>query len=383
MSDNVLGERRTGLALLNLQATPMVPGVNASDSNPQKADGHIINDNTRTLFPAWPEDSVVKVRDTSTAALKNVLTFKCRPYAKFAFFAVYSKETTAGQLDSGANLSACFYSSAWTGGDDEVYSAATVYYNIYNGMIDHDNDPNTPDVPDYSVTTITYVIDPNGSSLAATSISTVNQQTPITTGAAFADQSLLGGGGTTNITAYATFTGKLSYADVIADPNIFPAVTYPTVTHQFSARADADDPHGLKEYVGTDGENLIPPEGGFFTYVQANTDSPAGQAFRYLVRSRWHYAPDAGLCGTCPFAGKTVTIEAKFKQATATNTFVEADGGVYNTLSLGSWSDHSTETFTLTLPDTLTAGDIGSDFDFPTSPGKVIALDDLRLVSIS
>ena len=56
MSDNVLGERRTGLALLNLQATPMVPGVNASDSNPQKADGHIINDNTRTLFTAWPDD---------------------------------------------------------------------------------------------------------------------------------------------------------------------------------------------------------------------------------------------------------------------------------------------------------------------------------------
>lgn len=386
MADNVLGTRRTALALLGLQATPMVPGVNASDSNPQKADGHVIDDHTRTLFPDWPQDAVVKVRDTSTAALKNVLTLKCRPYAESALFSVQSKEQMAGLLDFAANISACFYSSAWTGGDDEVYSAATVYYNIYNGMIDHDNDPNTPDVPDYSVATITYSIVSGGASseLAATSISTVNQQTPITTGAAFADQSLLGGGGTTNITAYATFTGKLSYADVIADTDFFPAVTYPTVTHQFSARADADDPHGLKEYAGTDGENLSPSEGGFFTYVQANTDSPAGQAFRYLVRSRWHYAPDAGLCGTCSFAGKTLTIEAKFKQATVTNAFLELDQtGFYNSLSIGSWSDHSTETFTLTLPDTLTAGDIGSDFDFPTSAGKVIALDDLRLVSIS
>jgi hypothetical protein len=390
MSDNVLGERRTGLALLNLQATPMVPGVNASDSNPQKADGHIINTNTRTLFPAWPDDSVVKVRDTSTAALKNVLTLKCRPFQDYVVFIKTDINYDAAGVELLTVIGAVWNPNNWGNGDNKIYTSATVYLNYYLGKIDHDNDPNTPDVDAWNSYTIPYQYDFLAGALMpdAGGITNVNPSlTELTTANAFMDQSLLIGGGPGNGTAYITYTGATDYDSAFAAYSPTDPPTYPTVSHVFSARKDDDDPHGLKSYVVVYADDTIQETDlkfGFHTYVLAGTNTEGGWYQRQLVRARWHYAPDAGLCGTCPFAGKTVTIEAKFKQATVTRTVLEHDGASpLQSITIGSWSDHSTETFTITLPDTLTAGDIGSEFDFPTAAGKVVVLDDLRLVSIS
>lgn len=387
MADNVLGTRRTALALLGLQATPMVPGVNASDSNPQKADGHVINDHTRTLFPDWPQDAVVKVRDTSTAALKNVLTLKCRPFQDQVIFLKSDINYDAAGIELPTNIGAVWNPNNWGNGDNKIYTSATVYLNYYLGKIDHDNDPNTPDVDAWNSYEIPYYYTAGGMIPNLSGIVNINPSlAELTTANAFVDQSLLVGGGPGNGTAYISYSGATDYGNAFSySPT--PTPSYPTVTHTFCVRSDDDDPHGLKSYIVVYADDTIQETDlkfGFHTYVLASTDTDGGYYQRQLVRARWHYAPDAGLCGTCPFAGKTVTIEAKFKQATVTRTVLEHDGASpYQSLSLGSWSDHSTETFTLTLPDTLTAGDIGSDFDFPTSAGKVIALDDLRLVSIS
>lgn len=388
MSDNVLGERRTGLALLGLQATPMVPGVNASDSNPQKADGHIINDHTRTLFPEWPDDTVVKVKGPfpiPVPPLKNILELRCRPYSDYLLFIKSDINYDANGVELETQIGAVWNPNNWGNGDNKIYTSATVYLNYYLGQIDHDNDPNTPPVDAWNSYIIPYQYTGGGFNPDLSSITNINPSlTELTTANALMDQSLLNGGGPGNGTAYITYTGATDYDSAFAAYS--PTPTYPTVTHEFCGRSDADDPHGLKDYIGVAASDTIEAVDtfGFHTYVLAGTNTEGGWYQRQMVKARWHYTPDTGLCGPCPFAGKVITIEAKFKQATVTRTILEHDGASpYQSLSLGSWSDHSTQTFTLTLPDSLTAQDLGTDFDFPTSPGKVVVLDDLRVVSVT
>lgn len=387
MADNVLGTRRTALALLGLQETPMVPGTTPSDSNPQKADGHIIDDHTRTLFPEWPAGSVVKVKDKTNPLpqLKNVLEFRCRPFTDSLLFIKQIIDNDAGGIIAGSVIGAVWNPNNWGNGDNKAYTAATIYYNVYLGQIDHDNDPNTPPVDAWDV--VTYDLSWNTSGYLTVDNTTISfaQLSPSTTANAFVDQTLLG----TDRTAYISYSSAITYASAFSAYGQTPS--YPTVTHTFCARADADDPHGLKEYIEVSAADLdieaSDTGNGFFTYVLADSNTDGGNYTKHLCKGRWHYTPDPDLCGKCAFAGKTLTIEAKFKQATVTRTVEEfVDLGtspLYQTLTLGTWSDHSTETFTLTLPDTMTAGDIGSEFTFPTSPGKVIVLDDLRLVSVT
>jgi hypothetical protein len=368
----------------------MVPGTNVSNSNPQKADGHIIDDHTRTLFTQWPTDSVVKVKDSSSAALKNVLKFRCRPFEDVAYALKADNQTIATGIELGTIISPIWDPANWGNGDGKVYTAATVYYNIYLGQIDHDNDPNTPDQDAWDVYTLNFVYNSDFGSLDLSSSSVATAQpAPSTTANAFDEQALLDGG-SGNGTAYITFSGEIDYLDVIT--TYMDSPTYPAVTHEFCARKDGDSAHGLKDYVSTNIYEILVSDystvntlNGFFTYILSDTAIPEGVVQRMLVKGRWQYTPDPNACGTCSFAGKTVTIEAKFKQATVSRTVTDDPPfeGLQQTVTIGTWSDHSTHTFTLTLPDSSTAQDLGTDFDFPTSAGKVVVLDDLKLVSIA
>ena len=385
---NILA-RRGALALFGLQATPMVPGTNLSTSNPQKANGNIIDQHTRTLYPDWPEGSVVKTKRDDI--LQNVLKFRCRPYS--GVFQAFKNDTATDAVNiegAGTSFSPVFNPNNWVNGDGKVYYSVTVYINYYLGMVDHDSDPATPDVAAWDVFTLEGSIGTGGGYIPLTVTNFQNMAlAPSTTANPCTDQSLFTAYGPNNGTAYVSYSSEINYGT--AASSYMEAPTYSTVTHEFTPRKDGDSAHGLKDYVAVpsgyaielyDATTLF--ENGLFTYVLNNSDIPDGVAQRQLVRARWQYTPAAGNCGTCPYAGKTVTIEAKFKQATITRTVSDTPSDPsQQSVSIGTWSDHSTETFTLTLPDSLTAQDLGTDFDFPTSPGKVVALDDLKVVSIS
>jgi hypothetical protein len=356
-------------------------------SDPQRPSGSIINSHTRTLYPDWPEGSVVKVKGSTSV---NTLKFRCRTYDTTTDGATFPKlidDWATAFLGNGLPDTLVFDTTAFTAGDNKVYSSVTLITNIYRGKYDHDNDPNTADIDYWDIVTTEYIMGSSGEMEFVSSNTQYFAHAPDTTGT----QSLLSGnvylGGIadfTDWTFYATYSGEVDYDEMHTSyPNPEPTDDNYSSGGQVlrSSRAEDQSAHGLSAYIAEDDTRVYAVgtllKNGLFTYVLNDSDVPLGVTQKTLVKGRWVYTPDS--CRTCPYAGKTVTIEAKFKQATVTRSVTPAG----QTLSIGTWSDHSTQTFTLTLPDSLTAQELGTDFDFPTSPGKVVALDDLKLVSIS
>jgi len=387
--------RRSAHVLFGLQKTPMFPtgtGAAEHDADPQMASGNIIESNTRHFYPSWPEGSVFKSKSDFSI---NSLKFRCRSFGSQTGgdTGIYLEEDYAlGILGGNSPLTFYYDPAVWTSGDDKVYSEVTIITNIYRGKIDDDGNPATPDVDVWDIVTTVWQMDSVGNIASISGNVIYNSTTKITTG----DSSLLSGnsyvGGIvdlTNYDIYGTFSGEVDYDEMhLTYPKPDPMDDdYSSAGQVFrSIRGEDQDPHGLNSYMAVLGLGVYAKDttggqsfkNGLYTYVLNDTDTPAVATQKNLVRGRWRFEPQG--CSPCPYAGKVVTVEAKFKQATVTRSLSASTG---LTLSLGTWSDHSTQTFTLTLPDSLAAQDLGSDFDFPTSPGKVVVLDDLKLVSIA
>jgi hypothetical protein len=122
-----------------------------------------------------------------------------------------------------------------------------------------------------------------------------------------------------------------------------------------------------------------------FSYRHASADKAPSRNQKMDTECKWFYTPSA--CEDCWYSGKTVTVDIIYKKAPITKTTSSDDDGtdwvVTSTNALGSWSTHSTVTQTLTLPSGFTRQQVGSTFSVPTQDGYVVALDDIKFVSVA
>jgi len=380
--------RRTAQALINLQATPMSPdgpGAVQHFSDPQKSAGHVISSNTRDLFPSWPSYGVAKVKKADGTPVINLLKLRCRTFDSVTGGDTNFRDeaTWAADIANGIIPTFVYDPIAWTSGDGKVYSSVTIIVNQYLPE-DLDADGILDDA--WTILTNVWQMNALGNLQLVSSVVAYSQPAPVTTGDAF-----LGNGTTysfqdfTDYSIYATYSGEVDYGEM-QDSYSETEDDYSEGGQVFrSCRWNSQSPHGLKDYVVTDSQYVFaknldgtPGKNGLFTYILADTEVPITQTQKVLVRGRWYFTPSG--CGTCAFAGKTVTVEAKFKKALVTRV---AESGSPFSVSIGTWSDHSTHTFTLTLPDSLVAQELGSDYDFPTQAGFVVALDDIKVTGIA
>lgn len=392
--------RRGALALVNLQATPMSPtGGSAVDhyTDPQLADGHVTASNTRDLFPAWPADYVAKIKRVGGGALKNLLRLRCRSST------IAGGGNAMDMVDpssSGLNFvlsvglqSMVNQSAVWSLGDDKLYASLTTKHNLYQGL-DINGDPQ------WDVLTEVWSIDSDGN-LYQVSSSVVNlSPTEDTFSNAFLGNGTTFGGEDYNalgITVYAQFSVETDYTDWIDNYSTdWTEDTYTSALQVYrSGREPAQAPHGLAQSYVTTGlfiglhdrivADRVNPStslvlNGLFTYKLADSADATVFIQRDLVKARWLFTPTG--CSPCPFAGKEVEVKVRFKQAVVTRTLTPA--GTYTLdLSIGSWSSHSEQTFTLTLPDSMTEQTLDSEFDFPSVAGSVVAIDDIEIVSVT
>lgn len=282
-------------------------------------------------------------------------------------------------------------SAIWSLGDDKLYASVTTKHNVYGLDINGD--------PHWDVLTQVWSIDSDGN-LYEVSSSFVDQSPTEDTfpnaflgnGTTFAgeDYNALG------ITVYAQFSVETDYSDWIDNySNDWTEDTYSQAEEVFrSGRLPTQDPHGLAQSYVTTGlfggyadrivAEVVNPStslirNGLFTYKLANSADATVFIQRDLVKARWLFTPTG--CSPCPFAGKEVEVKVRFKQATVTRTLAPASTYTLD-LSIGSWSSHSEQTFTLTLPDSMTEQTLDSEFDFPSVAGSVVAIDDIEIVSV-
>jgi hypothetical protein len=393
--------RRGALALVNLQKTAMSPtGGSAVDhyTDPQLPNGHVEAGNTRDLFPAWPSSHVAKIKKVGGDALKNLLRLRCRSSTigmstdgmmiidpdTFGFSFIVTAQDQVSLVNQ---------SAIWSLGDDKLYASVTVKHNLYRGL-------NQNGDPEWAVETAVFNLGLNGE-LVLTSSSIVD---PSPSEDTFSNAFL--GNGTTfagedynaaEVTVYAQFSTEVNYIDFIDNYSSSGTTdTYSEEKQVFrSGRLPTQDPHGLAESYVTTGvqssgnsdriiTEVVNPStslirNGLFTYKLANSADATVFIQRDLVKARWLFTP-AG-CSPCPFAGKEVEVKVRFKQATVTRTLAPASQYTVD-LSIGSWSSHSEQTFTLTLPDSMTEQTLDSEFDFPSVAGSVVAIDDIEIVSV-
>lgn len=120
-----------------------------------------------------------------------------------------------------------------------------------------------------------------------------------------------------------------------------------------------------------------------FSARESATEIPAEFNQKIDTTCRWYYTPEDD-CSDCWYAGKVVTVELTYKKAAISRTVsITTYGEGTITYNLGSWSTHSTVTQTLTIPSGLTKQAINAAFDIPTQDGYVVALDDIKLVSVA
>lgn len=400
VSDTNLLTRRKGAALLNLQETPMlaypVTGYVLIDSDPQKANGHVEMGNTRDHFPEWPDDSVVKVRPGGTP-LKNLLRFRCRSRQRsYDIDGKYDTTTWASALSVLVGLvgvGTVNDSAIWSGGDNKPYSDATLVENLYQGQVE--DPPGSGNFRDsWRITEYVHEYDDSGGVGTFVVISSsviADSPTQNTTGNPFlGNNTTFGGQDFSDLYFYSTYSGSvLDYGELIENHSN-DDVSYSDKDVYFSCRSDDQDEHGLELHLELDvamGSRIqykTPTTRTYlansYTFKHADSDLIYGPATRVETQGRWVYEPDATTCGTCWYKDKEIEVEVTFKKAQVTHTNNDSGGG---TASLGSWSAHSTQSFTLTLPDSTAATELGSTFTFPEEDGYVVAISDIRLVSIT
>jgi hypothetical protein len=284
-----------------------------------------------------------------------------------------------------------YQSNIWTSGDDLAYSQLTLIENRYRGQVEDPpgsgNYRDSWDIVEFLYTSSINIYD------TLTVSSVTDSPTPNTSGDAFiGNNTTFGGENFADIYYYATYGGAvLDYDEMIEN---FSTVdwNYSDKTVSFSCRQSSQAEHDLEAYlyIQTGGDNRVKYKApsiattpsNTYTVKFVSTDQIYGdQCERVETKAKWVYTPDADACGTCWYKGKQIVVEVTFLKAPLTH--VNNTTGPGGETTLGTWASHSVETFTLTLPDSTSETQIGSDFVFPEVAGYVVALSDIKLVSIT
>ena len=379
--------RRSAGAFTGLQATPFVKTVTAISADPQKADTHVVDDNTREYYQGQPSGFVKKIRGAGPVkgALKLRVTGKrdfgegtfIRPTADFKDVLVAT--AIGGGLDGGAMI---YQSDIWTAGDDKAYKKITINGNLFMGQDGNGNDY-------WTSWTTEFERDPaTGSYEATVTFGPQTVYSPLTSGDPWLENP------TDDYTFYATFENLMTYADsALTDQTGF-GFDYGAHYLYFTPRITADSAHGLSDYAMMEtvfgDKALIYPGTSYsnytyYTFTPESTWIPAGDTVQQKVRCRFVYQTPTS-CEDCWYEGATVEVKVRYKKAaltrvSATDPSTGLDG--YKT-TLGSWSSHSDVTKTLTLPASGVGNQLlGSDFDVPEQAGYAVAIDDIEIISIT
>jgi hypothetical protein len=385
---NWLNYRRAG-ALFDLARTPYVVGTDGLTSNPKKAQGNLVANHTRKLLPDWPASTVFKIKGTGGAnVIMNKLELETTSTVKTYTYNDLGTATLAWSDFIISPTSTIYADNVWSGGDNKVYGEITMYINAYTPVGGTDY---------WEI--ITYSRDILGNESSSI---TYNNGAPNTSGNACLFNGVGMGPGSGSFfddpgnSIYAVFSGGVyTGQDMVDDYGTNPNVNTPTA--YFCARSAADSAHGLSSYVilSSDGENgsfiytystgSDPLLDNIFSYRHAATDNGAGTSQQNDTECKWYYTPNA--CEDCWYDGKVVTVDITYKKAQVTKSIVTDDDGsewyADVTHTLGSWSTHSTVTQTLTLPSGFSRTQVGSTFSVPTQAGYVVAIDDIKLVSVA
>jgi len=383
---NWLNYRRAG-ALFDLARTPYVVGTDGLTSNPKKAQGNLIANHTRKLLPDWPASTVFKIKGTGVAnVVMNSLQLETTSVNLGAQYGNPVMATLAWSDGLGYPQSTIKGDNVWSSGDNKLYGTITFHLNTYSpsGGTDY-----------WNIDTITLDID------GTTSGSTVSGAlAPNTSGSAclFNGVGMGAGGGTwfdePNNSIYAEFTDEYTAQDYVDEFGASIKSNNPTV--YFCNRSSADSAHGLSAYIQLSTDSLAGSyiytsvdgngyQNNIFSYRHNATDKGPGISQQMDTECKWFYTPQA--CEDCWYDGKVVTVDITYKKAQITKAVVCDDDGndwyADTTYTLGSWSTHSTVTQTLTLPSGFSRTQVGSTFSVPTQAGYVVAIDDIKLVSVA
>lgn len=396
---NWQAQLRTAGALMNLQATPMVPASTSIDANPKKAQGNVVSSNDRAFLPQWPTKSVYRIREqssvvTTATPLINKLELETTSIGNNG--SVNGLGASIALIDSGVAYetgSGFKYDDVWTGGDNLVYEDVTFYHNEYSPL-DLDNDGILEDY--WTVTTRVWSMDSAGAWQLISSSQATLQTSPITTGTACAYNNTNPYGGFFSVaqnSLYGVFTNVI-YAKAWVDKYI--TTTFAHGQGKFCLRKSADSSHGLSAYakyaaapypgVLLTSDAYAPFYNTIFSARESTSQIPVGRNNLHDTSCRWYYTPTTA-CEDCWYAGKTLTVEITYKEAPISRsyTFIPEEGidDSNITYTLGSWATHSTVTQTLVLPSGFTRQAINAAFDVPTKNGYVVAIDDIKLVSVT
>lgn len=380
---------RTAGALMDLQRTPYVVGTDLVTSNPKKTRQNELSGYDRAFLLNWPADTVKRIRVPSTsgsAYIVNGLELETST-VRYATGIIYGPTGIDFFDSTGIYPAYGFYNSGvYSGGDDLNYENATHYVNLYTPA---DLDGDGIDEDYWQVDTYTTTIAAGGNYTSTVSTAYL-QAAPVTTGSAciYNGVTIDPGGffSEPNNSVYASFTDVISANEH--------AETYATLLDtnaaNFCMRASADSAHGLSALVSRSSANGListyssPAGGGYiFSSREPTTDIASEYNHKTDTTCRWYYTPEDD-CSDCWYAGKVVTVELTYKKAAISRTVsITTYGAGTITYNLGSWSTHSTVTQTLTIPSGLTKQAINAAFDIPTQDGYVVALDDIKLVSVA
>lgn len=385
---NWQAERRSAGILFDLQRTPYVVGTDGISSNPKKVPDSDISAYNRGLYLNWAPDSVFKINSGSPVI--NNLELETSSVVKYG--------SCAGEALSFYIMDSLYiwpntghqHTGVWSGGDGLVYKNVTIYQNQY-APADTNGDGILEDY--WDVATITYGLSSLGAWTQTSYSVASGAGSPTTTGLACAYNGNNTYGGffaEPNNSIYGEFSNVI-YANEFASLYAVPPPGTPVGNFAaFCARKDGDSAHGLKEYISySAGGDVVAYNPGaypnlIFSVRESTTENAVGTNNLQDTTCRWYYTPASSCPGDCWYAGKTVTVQITYKEASLSRTVTMYTEGEYDvTYTLGSWATHSTVTQTLVLPSGFTRQAINAAFDVPTKNGYVVAIDDIKLVSVT
>lgn len=376
MSRNWLAYRGAG-ALFDLQRTPYNTEVDLITSNPKKTRSNKLFSHTRQYLTNWPEKTVHKIKGATLSV--NKLELETTTYQKLAPFTTFSDDEWSDFCSSlvSGGMTPVNFEDAW-GGDGKLYATADFAANeAIETIIGGET------VIRYTITRSSVAWDLETGTWYSVSVDIeYDAETPENLTYSFTQTP------PTPFENY-TFSADFGGGEVLAQDALDEISWTLQGGSSFCLRAPTDPAHGLRLYCGL-ADNVANPS-RIASYKPAATDRLAGTSGlvysgyvnQVKTECRFYYTPDA--CDDCWYKDKVVDVDIKYKKASVTETYYTANviGGVYKTTSLGSWSDHSTVTKTLTLPSGHTKQLIGTMFEVPVEPGYIVAIDDIKLVSVT
>lgn len=343
------------------------------------------NGKSRHLFDSYPKTMVKKIRKRGGSdVFLGTLALETKKTVRYsAFYQFFDQEVSVATtlaLDGGL-ITLTSDSSYWIGGQDKLHVSATLYQNEDVGNYYGDDPPKQY----YRNRIFSYSFDYNDTNTILVGVTEDYTQTR--QGTTFTPW--VGNGGTfenhdfEEQEFFCDFSEALvKYTDVLGT-----TLVNTNFTKKARPRLSDQDPLGLSQYVEVS-EGY--PDDGYIFYVneiatfEGEDDWIVADEFLNIkVDCRFVYeTPDT--CEECWYVGTTVELKIKYKQAELTRLFtMVGDLGVWIT-EVGTFSEHSEVTKTVTLPGSAEGfQNLGDVFEVPQEKGKMIAIDDIEVVSVT